>query len=86
MLRGGRIAPHRLGNVKFYLSTIISVTLSFSWISLVVSLTLVCVLLILKFSYTMFSSFFREERKGKGRKAGGEEKNVVFSSFFKEGK
>ena len=29
---------------------------------------------------------FREERKGKGRNVGGKEKNIVFSSFFKEGK
>ena len=29
---------------------------------------------------------FREERKGKGRKVGGKEKNVVFSRFFKEGR
>ena len=31
----------------------------------------------------MFSSFCRE---GKGRKVGGKGKNVVFSSFFKNGK
>ena len=37
-------------------------------------------------SFAEFSSFFREERKGKGRKVGGKDKNVVFSSFFKKRK